>query len=111
MKPEDDLMIISLSDCAICTSSTVKRHWQRGAYRSHHPIVREPGNLRYLRLFPRVVLKSAAFAEVIAKTALVLGPEEGFAYITDQQDAYGLLVQRDGCPPRTTRFSEVAHAN
>ena len=112
LKPEDDLMIISLSDCAICTSSTVKRHWQRGAYQSHHLIDTRTGKPSASSIISAtVVSKSAAFAEVIAKTALVLGPEEGFAYIRDQQDAYGLLVQRDGRLLRTARFSEVADVN
>jgi thiamine biosynthesis lipoprotein ApbE len=51
--------------------------------------------------------ESAAMAEVVAKTALILGPEAGMSFIERQPGTKGILVLPDGSLLRSSAFREV----
>ena len=54
-----------------------------------------------------IIAESAARAEVIAKTALILGPEEGMQFIKNQPGARGIMVLNNGALLRSEASMEA----
>ena len=105
---QDNLTILELTDCAVCTSSTQRRHWKVDGVTAHHlidPRNRKPATSEIFSA--TVIAESAAIAEVIAKTALILGPDEGMQFIRNHPGVKGILVLSDGELLRSADFREV----
>ena len=92
-----DLMIISVRDRAVATSTTARRRWSTQGRECHHLIDPRTGLPSESGVISAtVVAESVASAEVLAKVALLLGPEAGLRFLEDQQDVEGLLVLTEG---------------
>jgi len=91
-----DLMTLDLVDCAVATSSIGGRCWQREGRSAHHLIDPRTGEPSESDLHTVTVLaQTTVEAEVAAKTALILGSEQGAAYLR-KENLDGLLIGRDG---------------
>lgn len=87
---------VSLSGGAIATSATTKRQWVQNGIRRHHLIDPRTGmparsGLRSVT----VAASTCARAEVAAKVALVLGPQDGSAFL-GRLGLKGLMTLSDG---------------
>jgi FAD:protein FMN transferase len=106
-----NLTVVELYEAAICTSTTTRRKWEIGGISQHHiidPRFGEPSRSGVISA--TVIAGSAARAEIIAKTALILGPEAGLRFIESQSGASGLLVLEDKQVRYSAGFKELAHA-
>ena len=108
LQPQDNLTVLELSDCAICTSTTKRRSWHRYGLPGHHLIDPRTGKPASSTVISATVIaESAATAEVIAKTALILGPNDGKQFIESQPGVKGILILNNGEVLRTTVRWEV----
>jgi len=97
LNTRENLTVLELTDCAVCTSTTTRRSWQRGGYPGHHLIDPRRGKpAESAVVSATIIAESAARAEVIAKTALILGPEEGIQFIKNQPGVRGIMVLNNG---------------
>lgn len=103
-----DVAETELTHGAICTSTTARRRWQMAGSWSHHLIDPRTGKPAQSGVVSATVTAQlAARAEIIAKTALILGPKDGLEFIENQAGAQGLMVLEDGSLLRTAAFPEV----
>ena len=95
--PESNLTVLELTNRAVCTSSTTKRNWRRNGIYGHHLIDPRSGKPSASAVISATVIaESAVTAEIIAKTALILGPVVGMEFIQNQSGIDGILVLNDG---------------
>jgi thiamine biosynthesis lipoprotein len=91
-----DVAVVALEQGAVATSSRVRRSWRRGSRTFHHlidPVTGAPSDAGVDAAV--VVAGEAAWAEVLAKAALVAGPGVG-AEMVRSFGATGLLVLEGG---------------
>ena len=101
------ISLILLHDEALATSTTAVRRWHRGGRLLHHlidPRTRRPAESGVLAA--SVVAATATEADVFAKVALLLGPDDGTRFLHEHQ-ASGLFVMDDGRLLTTPRWSGV----
>jgi len=102
--PEDRIDVVALSDQAIATSWTTRRRWQTASGWAHHLIDPRSGLPAESGVTGATVIASRAVeADVFAKCALILGPEEGLDFL-EAQGAQGTLVLVDGSLRRTQHW-------
>jgi thiamine biosynthesis lipoprotein len=115
LDPKRLLDRVWLHDAALATSTTAARRWLRGGALQHHiidPRTGAPAESDALSV--TVLATSAVEAEVLAKTALVLGYDTGRALL-EAQHAAGLFVLADGDVrttagwPGDTHHAETEH--
>jgi thiamine biosynthesis lipoprotein len=97
--------VVTLHAGALATSSVRQRRWTVGGEVRHHlldPVTGLPSTSDVLTA--SVVAPTCRRAEVAAKTALLLGPEHGAAFLASH-DLAGLLVTRDGSAWRVGAWS------
>jgi thiamine biosynthesis lipoprotein len=95
-KPESRVDVVALSNQAIATSWTTRRRWKTADGWAHHLIDPRTGLPAESGVIGSTVIVSRAVeADVFAKCALILGPEEGSAFL-EARGAHGLLVLEDG---------------
>jgi thiamine biosynthesis lipoprotein len=100
-RDDEDLCWLRLDGRAIATSTTRRRRWRRGGRTYHHLIDPRTGGCAGAGLIQvSVVAPTTVEADVLAKTALILGPDEGYAWLAER-GAPGLLVGPGGA--RATR--------
>jgi thiamine biosynthesis lipoprotein len=107
---QENLTVLELSDCAICTSTTTRRRWRLDGFSGHHlidPRHGKPADSAVVSV--TVIADSAARAEVIAKTALILGPDEGMQFIHSQTGAQGIIVLNNGVLLRSEETREAGY--
>jgi thiamine biosynthesis lipoprotein len=94
--PGRNLQIVELRDAAIATSSVVSRRWRTTSGDAHHIIDPRTGfSANNDVACTTVIAASTTAADVFAKTALILGPDEGSRFL-DARAAPGLFVMSDG---------------
>lgn len=94
--PDTDLGTLRLTEGSLATSGIAKRWWMSGGELRHHlidPRTGKPVDTELLCVTAHA--PTAAEAEVAAKTAFILGAEEGAAWLNAHGYA-GLFVARDG---------------
>jgi FAD:protein FMN transferase len=92
-----NLCVLSLSGCAICTSTTAQRQWRTNGIRKHHLIDPRTGAPAESEVISATVIaNSAALAETISKAALILGPRDGLQFIEKQASVCGVLALNNG---------------
>jgi thiamine biosynthesis lipoprotein len=102
-----DLTVIEMSRGAICTSSSVHRKWELAGKTQHHIIDPRSGKPSQSDIVSAtVVADSAARAEIIAKTLIILGSRKGLQFIQSQPGTQALLVLKDGRLLRSPGFKE-----
>ncbi|MEA2641649.1 MAG: FAD:protein transferase [Chloroflexota bacterium] len=97
LDPGQDLLELAVRDRAVATSTVARRRWQQAGAARHHlidPRTGQPSDSGVLSV--TVVADSVARAEVLAKAALILGPEDGRRLLDAQPDVEGLLVLENG---------------
>ena len=111
LHPALNLTVLELTNCAVCTSSTTRRNWRRGGVYGHHLIDPRSGKPAVSAVISATVIaETAVKAEIIAKTALILGPIEGMEFIESQNDARGILALETGEMLQSKNCREVAGA-
>lgn len=93
LNPENELTELTVKNQAVATSSVIKRRWQQGGKIRHHlidPRIGQPvvNNLASVT----VIAPTTQQADVLAKTALILGSSEGKAFIQQQPGCSSLFV-------------------
>lgn len=89
--------VIAVKSGGVSTSSVRARSWASGDGRAHHiidPTTGIPTNSGVIQA--TVVGRSAESAEVLAKSVVVLGAEEGLTLLDSFRDTEGILVLSDG---------------
>ncbi len=105
-RPDEDIALLSVRDRGVATSGRVRRRWTAGGREMHHIIDPRTGTSAEGRLLTvTVVAASATEADVLAKTAFVLGLD-GAAAALEQHGAAGIAVTRDGATVLLGRLEE-----
>jgi thiamine biosynthesis lipoprotein len=93
---KDVSWVIPFQYGALATSGIDRRHWQQGTQARHHIIDPRSGESAQSGLWSvTVAAESCQRAEVAAKTAFLLGAEQGRTFLNDHGLA-GVLVRIDG---------------
>lgn len=93
--PSADIALLRVRDRGVATSGVTKRHWGGGDARYHHLIDPRRGTSADSDLVSvTVVARTATEADVLAKTALLLGQQAGARFI-DRFGAAWLAVTHD----------------
>lgn len=104
---EGDLTRLLVRDRAIATSAVTRRRWLKGGRLQNHLIDPRTGQPVENGLASvTVVAPTTALADVLAKTALILGLEAGRLFIQEQPNCAALFVGLDGSLYRTTNLKE-----
>jgi FAD:protein FMN transferase len=87
---------VPLARGALATSGIARRHWRQGGRERHHLLDPRTGQPAAGGLWSVSIVTSAcAQAEVAAKAAFILGPEEGARFLR-RQNLTGLLIHENG---------------
>ena len=109
--PEQEVAFLPLSNQAIATSSQARRRWLHRGQPAHHLIDPRTGApARTNILSATVVASRLPDAEIYAKTALILGQEEGPAYLRTLPSLSWLLISSDGRQQFSDSFEKQAYA-
>jgi len=107
---ECDIFTITVRDRAVATSTIARRHWPVAGTDQHHLIDPRTGlPSKSGVISATVVANSVVCADVLAKVALLLGPDLGLRFLEGQPDAEGLLVLCDGKMQCTRDFGELKY--
>ncbi len=97
LNPKMTMATLSLSHHAVATSTIAKRRWFKDGHVQHHLIDPRTGHPAVTDAISVSVVGGRVFtAEIQAKIALILGVEEGLAYLESQPDVEGLMFTTDG---------------
>jgi thiamine biosynthesis lipoprotein len=91
-----DIDVVTLRDEALATSTVLLRRWRRNGQWLNHlidPRTRRPVDNGIVSV--SVLASTATEADVFAKTALLLGLDEGTRFL-NRQGSHGLFVTTDG---------------
>lgn len=96
-RPGCDLAVLRVRDRAVATSSIWRRRWRTAEGWAHHIIDPRTGRPAETGLASvTVVAPSAAQAEVLTKTVLLLGPRQGLERLESEPSCAGVLVTDRG---------------
>lgn len=102
-----DLTVIELCHGSICTSTTTRRKWRLAGKLQHHIIDPRSGESSDSGVVSATVIaESAVRAEMIAKTAIILGPQAGMIFINSQFGVEGMLMLKYNTLLRSPGFKE-----
>ncbi len=105
-----DLAVLDLDNGAIATSSRLGRQWQHGGMPAHHLIDPRTGAPALTDVVSvTVVAPRLPDAEIHAKTALILGEDQGAAYLSEHPQMSAVLVMEDGRLRLCGGFEERAY--
>ena len=97
LNQKPNLLVLTLSGGAVCTSTTIQRQWLADGIRQHHLIDPRTGSPADSGVISATVTSaSAVMAETITKAALILGPQAGLRLIESFEDTEGMLILDDG---------------
>lgn len=91
------LLTLRVRDGAVATSAANRRHWRFGERRMHHlidPATGAPGDTDLVQA--TVVAPRAELADVLAKTAFLVGSREAERFLSRMPDVGGVLVTESG---------------
>lgn len=97
LNPDRDLLVLNVNDRGVATSGASKRRWSDGDARYHHLIdsrTRRCSDSDLLSV--TVVALTATQADVLAKTAFLLGSDDGLRMIERFDGVECFAVVRDG---------------
>ncbi|MBI5288367.1 MAG: FAD:protein FMN transferase [Chloroflexi bacterium] len=104
--PVRDLAILRVRDRGVATSGSTGRNWALGDHRYHHLIDARTGESAASDLLTAtVVADTATHADLLAKTAFLLGSEEGLPFV-ERFGAACLAVTGDGTVLMTGRLKD-----
>lgn len=96
LQPGLSMARLYLHHQALATSTIARRRWRQNGQLRHHLInsrTGQPANTDALSV--TVVASRTVVAEVFAKAALILGAEQGLAYLEQLPDVEGLIFTAD----------------
>lgn len=100
--PERIFGAVEATDVAFATSGTNRRHWKTGGETKHHLIDPETGSPARTDLIQATVLaETAEMADVLAKTAVLLGANKGghfLSHLVGRAVRGAVLVPAEGSP-------------
>ena len=109
-QPETDLATLTLRNEAAATSSLARRRWRHRGTPAHHLIDPRTGAPAVTDLVSVTVIGPELPAvEIHAKVALILGEQQGLAYLAAQPNLSALLITTDGRPIPFGSFEEKAY--
>ncbi len=109
LAPDEDIAILNINDRAVATSGSIKRNWIAGDTRYHHLIdARERRSSDSDLLAVTVVALTATQADVLAKTAFLLGTRGGLRMIERFDGAECIAVTASGDVLMTAGLQEYA---
>ena len=92
-----DVAVLNVNDRGVATSGTTNRNWIAGDMRYHHLIDPRAGTSSQSDLVAvTVVAPTATQADVVAKTALLLGSREGLRFVERFAGAAAVAVRSSG---------------
>jgi thiamine biosynthesis lipoprotein len=95
--PDRDIVVLNVNDRAVATSGSAKRHWTALDARYHHLIDPREGRSSTSDLITvTVVAATATQADVLAKTAYLLGSADGLQFIERFPGAECIAVSTAG---------------
>lgn len=95
--PSRSVITLDVDSLAVATSGTYRRHWQKGLNHLHHlvdPRSGRPANSGITSC--TVVHQSLIAAEVVAKTALILGVQEGVVFLRENAPQGWVVIDEHG---------------
>jgi len=99
--------VIKIDDLAVATSSTVKRSWQAGRTRHHHIIDPQTGRSSSTNIASvSVIAANAETADVLAKSALIIGETEAAKLLSDH-NAEARFIYNDGATTSTNLWPSI----
>ncbi|MBA3873353.1 MAG: FAD:protein FMN transferase [Anaerolineae bacterium] len=102
---EGDIVHVVVHNASIVTSGKDFRHWQRAGQNHHHIIDPRTGKSAETDVVAVTVMHPyAPTAEVYAKAVMLLGSQDGLAWINQQPNASALAVCDDGSVLATHAF-------
>lgn len=107
-KPEENMARLLLHHRALATSTIAKRRWQNRGHIMHHlidPRTGQPAQTDALSV--SVVADRTVMAEVYAKVALILGAEQGLAYLRNLPGVEGLIFTAESQVIYTSGLAEM----
>ncbi len=110
-RPDRDLMVLTVRDRALATSTVGRRRWSLAGQVRHHlidPRTGRPADSGVASV--TVIAGSVALAEVLAKSALVLGPEAGRGLLSEFPGTEWVMVATSGNLYRSPRLMGASHA-
>lgn len=90
---EKDLETLGIARMGVATSGTHRRRWQKNGNWQHHlidPWTNRPAESDIVSA--TIFAPSVCEAEIAAKTVLILGSQDGIAWLEDQPGLYGMMV-------------------
>jgi thiamine biosynthesis lipoprotein len=96
LQPELSMARLYLHHCALATSTIARRRWQHQGHLRHHLIDPRTGQPAKTDAWSvSVVADRTVTAEIYAKVALILGAEQGLAYLQNLPGIEGLVYTAD----------------
>ena len=103
---DQNLQSLLITSGGVATSGRDYRRWQRGGRWYHHIIDPRTGHPAITDVVSAtIVAPTTSQAEVAAKVALILGSDDGLAWLEARSELAGLLVLEDGWLLRTSRLA------
>ena len=94
--PEDHLAVLRVGRGGVATSGTDYRNWFQNGQKRHHIIDPRSGESAETDLISvTVVAQDVVQAEMAAKVVLILGGEQGLAWLAERPQFVALLVYED----------------
>lgn len=95
--PDRVLLTLRVENASVATSAGNRRRWFVGGELRHHLVDPRTGGCSHADLAQVTVLAAnTELADVLAKTAFLLGENEALAFLGRQPDIAAVLVRRDG---------------
>lgn len=105
----EDVALLNVNDRGVATSGSTKRHWTLGDARYHHLIDPRTGTSSESEVATMtVVAPTATQADVLAKTAYLLGAREGLRFIERFPGAAAIAVTMRGEVLTSSGLAEYA---
>jgi len=96
-RPGEVIATLSLGACGVATSGTDYRRWKQGGRWNHHIIDPRTGQPAQTDLISATIIApTVTQAEMAAKTALILGSQNGLEWINARPEFSALLVLETG---------------
>lgn len=90
------IAVVPLENRALVTSGDYERYFELDGVRYHHLFDPETGRPARGSMSVTVVAETTARADALATIAFVRGPERGIAFLENQDDVEGLIIDADG---------------
>jgi len=106
---ETDIEVLHLTRCGVASSGKDRRYWnQNGVFRHHiiNPFTGMPAETNLLRV--TVIAPTVVEAEAAAKTAFILGLEDGLEWIESQSSFESVMILENGEVIHSTGIQELS---